>query len=86
MTSSKLVCKETVELVTDYLEGALLSELEAQFEAHVATCPGCTNYLAQMRQTLQLLRQLTDDATPTASRAVLLQQFQTWRQHQKSKK
>jgi len=60
MTSSKLVCKETVELVTDYLESALLAELEVQFETHVAACPGCANYLAQMRRTLQSLRQLTD--------------------------
>jgi anti-sigma factor RsiW len=36
-----LRCRELVELVTDYLEGALAPAERARFEAHVADCPGC---------------------------------------------
>ncbi len=80
MRRPSLNCKETVELVTDYLEGALLPELQAQLEQHLDGCPGCTTYLAQMRQTIQTLRTLTDETTPSTSRQQLLQTFRDWRQ------
>jgi anti-sigma factor RsiW len=49
-------CRELVELVTDYLEGALSPEDVARFEAHVAGCPGCAAYLEQMRTTIAVIR------------------------------
>jgi anti-sigma factor RsiW len=49
-------CQELVELVTDYLEGALPPEDVARFEAHVAACPGCEAYLEQMRTTIAVTR------------------------------
>ena len=49
-----LVCQQAVELVTDYLEGALSRRARRRFEAHLAGCPHCTEYLAQMRETIQL--------------------------------
>ena len=33
-----LTCRELVELVTDYLEGALPESERARFEAHIAGC------------------------------------------------
>jgi anti-sigma factor RsiW len=47
-------CQELVELVTDYLEGALPREDVARFEAHLAACPGCENYLEQVRATIAM--------------------------------
>ena len=49
-----LPCRELVELVTDYLEGALPPGERTRFDAHLAECPGCTEYLEQMRVTLAL--------------------------------
>ena len=49
-----LVCRQAVELVTDYLEGSLSARARRRFEAHLAACPHCTEYLAQMRQTISL--------------------------------
>ena len=40
--------QEIVELITDYLEGAMDAELRASFEAHLAGCPHCTHYLEQV--------------------------------------
>lgn len=80
----KLTCKETVELVTDYLEEALLPELEAKFNQHLDSCPGCTNYVDQMRQTLRTLRQLTDGTIAGDEKEELLQLFQDWQKHQSS--
>ena len=39
-----LSCQELVELVTDYLENALLPEMRKRFEEHVAAYPGCETY------------------------------------------
>jgi anti-sigma factor RsiW len=61
----ELVCQEVVELVTDYLEGALSARDRRRFERHIAGCPHCTAYLAQMRETLRLTGELTpEDLTP----------------------
>jgi anti-sigma factor RsiW len=60
-----LVCQQAVELVTDYLEGALPAAGRRRFERHLAGCPHCTEYLAQMRATIELAGRITpDDLTP----------------------
>ena len=41
---SDLTCAEFVELVTDYLEGALDRETEARFVLHATQCEGCETY------------------------------------------
>jgi anti-sigma factor RsiW len=61
----EIVCQQAVELVTDYLEGALSRADRRRFEAHLAGCPHCTEYLAQMRATIELTGGVTaDDLTP----------------------
>ena len=60
-----LVCQQAVELVTDYLEGALSARARRRFEAHLAGCRHCTEYLAQMRETISLTGRLQpEDLTP----------------------
>jgi predicted anti-sigma-YlaC factor YlaD len=51
-----MTCQELVELVTDYLEGALSREDTERFEEHVAACPGCETYLDQVRTTIAVTR------------------------------
>jgi anti-sigma factor RsiW len=50
-----LVCRELVELVTGYLEGALSRGGRTRFEAHLAGCPHCTVYLEQFRESVRLI-------------------------------
>lgn len=50
-------CRELVELVTAYLDEALLAHDRAGVEAHLAQCDGCTAYLEQFRATIALIRQ-----------------------------
>ena len=38
----ELVCREMVELITDYLEGNLSRGQHRRFEVHLAGCPNCT--------------------------------------------
>ena len=71
-------CQELVELVTDYLEGALSIADLRRFEAHIGGCDGCTEYLAQFRRVIQLTGTLTPhDLTPEAESA-LLEVFRSW--------
>lgn len=48
-------CIDLVELVTDYLEGALDDEKRATIDAHLEICPHCAEYIEQMRLTVQHL-------------------------------
>lgn len=83
LTANRLTCKEAVELVTDYLEAALLPEMEARFTQHLDTCPNCTIYVDQMRQTLHTLRQLTTEKTTSGeAQPELLQIFRAWQKQQ----
>ncbi|HEY8923126.1 MAG TPA: zf-HC2 domain-containing protein [Polyangia bacterium] len=54
----ELVCKEIVELVTEYLGDALSPRDRTRFEDHLSTCPPCTAYLAQMKTTFELAAEL----------------------------
>ena len=59
--SPDLVCVEFVEVVTDYLEGALPERDRARLEQHLGACPHCTRYLEQLRVTIDLSGRLTVD-------------------------
>jgi anti-sigma factor RsiW len=72
-----MTCQELVELVTDYLEGALPREDAARFEAHVAACPGCEVYLEQMRSTIAVTGASGDGVEPAAV-SPLLDAFRHW--------
>ena len=78
-TVEELSCQELVELVTDYLEGALSAEDRARFEAHVEPCGGCRNYLAQMRETVRLVGTLSAETVPKDVAEELLRAFRTWK-------
>ncbi len=79
-TTPTLVCREAVELITDYLEGALLPETHAQFEAHLADCPGCRHYLEQMRLTIGMLQDLAHEPVFPETNEALLQVFRQWKE------
>ena len=74
-----LVCRELVELVTDYLEGRLSRRDRKRFEQHIAGCDGCTAHLAQMRRTIAMTGRLTEEQIPAPARDELLAAFRDWR-------
>jgi anti-sigma factor RsiW len=74
-----MTCKELVELVTAYLEGALRGRRRRRFEGHLAACDGCTAYLAQMRETIRLTGRLTEDRLTEEQRSALVGAFRDWR-------
>lgn len=60
----ELVCREVVELVTEYLGGTLPAPDRERFDQHLATCPPCTAYLAQVKTTLDLAAELGSTPAP----------------------
>jgi len=71
-------CSELVELITDYLEGALPEPERAQLDEHLATCDGCTAYLEQFRTTIRLTGMLTEEHVSVQARDALLSAFRGW--------
>jgi anti-sigma factor RsiW len=74
-----LSCQELVELVTDYLEGALDGGDVRAFERHLAGCEGCTEYVEQLRMTIRLVGTLTPDDLTRDAETALLQAFRDWK-------
>lgn len=74
-----LVCREVVELVTRYLEGAMPADERARFEAHIGVCPNCARYLEQFRQTIAATGRLREDDVAPEAKEALLAAFREWK-------
>jgi anti-sigma factor RsiW len=75
----ELACQEVVEMVTDYLEGALSPVDHRRFEAHLVGCPHCTEYLAQIRETIRLAGRVTQEDLTPQMRTELTDLYRHWR-------
>ena len=73
-----LTCKEMVELVTDYLEGALPVDMRSRFDRHISVCDPCVTYLDQMRQTVATLGKLPEESISQPALDTLLHHFRAW--------
>jgi anti-sigma factor RsiW len=74
-----LTCQDLVELVTDYLEGAL-SPLDAErFEEHIDLCPMCQTHLEQLRVTIRELGRLRERDIDPDILAEMQARFRDWR-------
>lgn len=77
--SEEMVCRELVETITDYLEGAMPESERQRFERHLEGCPGCRLYLDQMLQTVTALGALpADDVCQGGEAGKLLALFRDW--------
>ena len=75
----ELVCRDAVALMAAYLDGELSDRDRARLESHLAECPHCSEYLAQLRVTIDALGhvdidQLSDDAVDD-----LVNLYRQWR-------
>lgn len=73
-----LPCNQFVELVTEYLDGALTPEELARVDEHLGICEDCASVLAQWRLVIEVTGELRHDEVeridPTA-RASLMAAF-----------
>jgi anti-sigma factor RsiW len=73
-----MTCQQLVELVTDYLDGALNPATAHRFQAHLDACDGCVAHLEQMRLTLRLLGRIPVGSLDRQARDRLRDAFRTW--------
>ena len=73
--SPDIVCRQFVEEVTNYLEGKLSEAEQRWTDEHLAACPHCRAYLAQMRATIAALRGLREAELDPSLRERILSQL-----------
>jgi anti-sigma factor RsiW len=74
-----LVCQRVVEMVTAYLEDALSRSDRRRLEKHLAGCPLCTEYLAQIRETIRLTGRVAPEDLSPQMRVDLTEVYRRWR-------
>lgn len=75
MNRDDVQCREVVEVLSDYFEGALPTEQRAALEQHLLTCEGCSTYVDQMRTSIRLTGRLQEEDVPSPVMDKLLQMF-----------
>lgn len=81
MTDHLVTCRQVVELVSDYLDDELDPSLRAAVDEHLAVCPGCLEYLSQLRTTVGSLRDLGSEDLPAQLVSQLVAAFSERRGH-----
>ena len=52
-----ITCRQLLDFIYDYLDGALPENDRAEFERHLSVCPSCVHYLDTYKQTLRISKQ-----------------------------
>jgi hypothetical protein len=77
--ATDLTCRELVDLVTEYLEGALSVRDRLDFERHLVWCSWCRDYLDQMRASIEITGRPSEEEPPSPLREQLLDAFRDWK-------
>ncbi len=73
-----IVCRQAVELIADYLDGRLPAGDVLRLETHLAACPHCSEYLAQLRVTIDALGRAEPDALADDALDELVDLYRRW--------
>jgi anti-sigma factor RsiW len=71
-------CRDVVEVLSDYLDGALDDDTTHVVETHLAACEGCDRALAQLRETVRVTGMLREEQLTDEQRETLLEAFRGW--------
>lgn len=80
-----LTCRELVELVTAYRDGALSLVERERFEAHLADCPPCERYVEQIDLTVRAAGGITQEVEDGPMMQALLRIFRDWKASREGK-
>ena len=64
-------CREVIDLLTEYLDGALAADDARALEAHLANCSACTGFLESLKSVRVGVGTLRADAVPEECRRAL---------------
>jgi anti-sigma factor RsiW len=68
-------CRDLVELVTHYLDGALPAPVALAVEEHLSTCDDCARYVDQFRATIAATGRLRLETINPRAQLLLVQAF-----------
>jgi anti-sigma factor RsiW len=74
-----MACRQAVELMTDYLDGALSSADHARLEVHLAGCANCSAYLAQLRAVIEAAGHVEPDELSPEALGELVDLYRRWK-------
>ena len=75
-----MTCRDVIEFLSDYYEGALPEAERALFDAHLAQCPDCMAYLSTYEATIRLEKHACQE-TPGEIPAGLMRAILAARKH-----
>jgi anti-sigma factor RsiW len=75
----EVACRQAVDLMTEYVEGALSPRDRERFEAHLAECDHCVEYLAQIRAAIALVGHIEPDDLSDEALDELVGLYRSWR-------
>ncbi|MBM3810239.1 MAG: zf-HC2 domain-containing protein [Acidimicrobiia bacterium] len=61
---TKAECKEVFALLSQYLDGELPEDVCEQMDRHIGDCPPCVEFLASLKKTAALCRQMEVEEKP----------------------
>ena len=73
-----IVCRQAVSLMADYLDGRLSSRDRDRLESHLAACPHCSEYLAQIRVTIDALGHAEPETLSVEALDELVTLYRRW--------
>lgn len=73
-------CKDVREILSPYLDGFLEPEEQRKVERHLESCPACQAQYADLRHTVELLRELPEVTPPAGFRKQLREQLEALEQ------
>lgn len=79
-----LDCQDVVEMVTDYLEDALLPNERMRLEEHLKECDGCDAYMTQINRVRLSLGKVDLNQVEPAVRARFIETFRSWKNYEPS--
>jgi anti-sigma factor RsiW len=74
-----LVCRQAVALMAEYLDGRLTERDAQRLERHLVGCPHCSEYLAQLRVTIDALGHAEPDDLSDDAVDELVHLYRQWR-------
>ena len=74
-----LVCRDAVALMAAYLDDALPPSDRTRLEGHLADCPHCSEYLAQLRVVIDASGDVTPDDLDDEALDELVDLYRLWR-------
>ena len=74
-----IVCRQAVQLMAEYLDDALSTADRSRLEGHLAGCPHCSEYLAQLRVTIAAIGHVEPEDLSVEALDELVGLYRRWK-------